>query len=209
MSSTETLTPSVKWAQRKDKLYITVEVESAKNVDAKVNNNKLQFSCDDSLGKTKYAFEIELFKEVKEDLQFKVKGRNVEIVIDKKESGDYWPRLQKENVKLRYLNIDWNKWRDEDDEDDDKDVFDWSGKDDLPSDDSDVSDNDDIPPLDDLDEKDDEKKEGEKKEEEKKEEEKKEDTKMEDEKKEDTKKEEEKKEETKQDDEMPPLEKAE
>ena len=38
------------------------------------------------------------------------------FALQKKDKNQpYWPRLTKENKKSQYIQIDWNKWIDEDD----------------------------------------------------------------------------------------------
>jgi len=48
-----------------------------------------------------------------------VRDRNIELVLKKKDADGYWPSLLKEKVKLHWLKVDFNKWKDEDDSEDD------------------------------------------------------------------------------------------
>lgn len=60
--------PQVKWAQRKDAIYLTVEVSSAKNVvvDLKEDGN-LSFSATDEKSQ-KYEFSFKLLKEINKEV---------------------------------------------------------------------------------------------------------------------------------------------
>jgi len=45
-------------------------------------------------------------------------ARQIVLVLDKAEHGEaYWPRLQKDKVKPRFLKTDFQKWKDENEED--------------------------------------------------------------------------------------------
>jgi cytosolic prostaglandin-E synthase len=108
--------PIIKWAQRKNKVFITIDVVEVKNpsidlVDGKV----LKFEGTDN--NHKYAFEIELYDEVvKEESKFSLDSRNIFLNIQKKTSGPFWPRLTKESKKLNWVQIDWKHYVDEDEE---------------------------------------------------------------------------------------------
>src|SRR4051812_44773549 len=103
----KTKNPTVKWAQRKDKLFITIDVVEIKNpvIDI-VDGKTLKFSGSDK--DTNYAFELELFEEVdKENSKYTLDSRNIFLNIQKKSKGPYWPRLTKDSHKLSYLGPDW------------------------------------------------------------------------------------------------------
>ena len=63
MQSTNITIPKIKWAQRKDKLFITIDVVGVKTpqIDI-VDGRTLKFQGTDETHK--YAFELELFEEV-------------------------------------------------------------------------------------------------------------------------------------------------
>mmetsp|Transcript_13386 Transcript_13386/g.9460 ORF Transcript_13386/g.9460 Transcript_13386/m.9460 type:complete len:138 (-) Transcript_13386:401-814(-) len=112
--------PNIKWAQRAENVFITVEVQDFENhvIDLS-EDNKLSFSAD-SHGQ-KYGFEIELFAEVvKDESRWNTKGRNVIFNLKKKEA-ESWSRITKEKTKNARINIDWNKWVDSDDEEEEGD----------------------------------------------------------------------------------------
>jgi prostaglandin-E synthase len=62
MEKVHTLAPTVKWAQRKDKLYVTVEIRDIKNEKIDLQPASLSFvgESDDK----HYEFKIEFFEEV-------------------------------------------------------------------------------------------------------------------------------------------------
>ena len=108
--------PIIKWAQRKKKVFITIDAVEVKNplidiVDGKV----LKFQGTDS--NHKYGFEIELYDEVvKDDSKYTLDSRNIFLNIEKKTAGPFWPRLTQENKKLNWVQVDWKHYVDEDEE---------------------------------------------------------------------------------------------
>ena len=117
MQSGQTLIPSIKWAQRKDKVFITIDVVEVKNpmIDI-VDGRVLKFQGSDK--SHTYAFEVELYDEVdKEESKFALDTRNIFLNIKKKTKGAYWPRLTKATGKLNWVGVDWRYYIDEDDED--------------------------------------------------------------------------------------------
>lgn len=109
--------PTIKWAQRKDKIFLTIDAVEIKNPEIDIIDGKiLKFAGNDK--DTKYAFEIELFEEVdKEQSKYTLDSRNIFLNIQKTVRGPYWPRLTKNTQKLSYLGPDWRYYIDEDDED--------------------------------------------------------------------------------------------
>jgi len=109
--------PPVIWAQRADKLYVTLNVEDCKNAVVKFDNTSLHFSGT-SGQKLEYDFSLEFYGEIdSENSKYAVLSRHIPIVVVKKESGPYWPRLLKRTTKVHWLKTDFEKWRDEDDSD--------------------------------------------------------------------------------------------
>ena len=116
------LLPPVKWAQRADTLFITIQLQDVDKETALIHltNTTLTFQGT-SQGK-KYDLSIEFFKgndgidSSSEDSKYSIKARGVEFFLVKKKEG-FWPRLledkslQKTNVK-----VDFNKWIDSDDD---------------------------------------------------------------------------------------------
>lgn len=111
--------PNIKWAQRKDRLFITVDVVEIKNPEIDIIDGKLlKFKGTDK--NHTYAFELELYEEVdKEESKFSLDARNVFLNIKKKTKGPYWPRLMKNQQKLNWVQVDWRYYIDEDEEEED------------------------------------------------------------------------------------------
>jgi prostaglandin-E synthase len=122
-----TTAPHVKWAQRKDRLFLTIDAVNVKNptidiVDGKTLKFRYNFinNHSGSTDEHKYAFEIELWDEVsKEESKYSFEGRNIFLNIKKKTKAPYWPRLTKQETKLNWLAPDWGYYVDEDEEDED------------------------------------------------------------------------------------------
>lgn len=135
------LHPPVLWAQRKDVVYVTVDLQDVTGPKVKLDNvetddgkgEKAKFGMlkfDGRVGQEEYGFELELAGEVKpEETKISATGRHVFVVVYKMEEG-FWPMLQRQKGKLPWLKVDWNKWVDEDDEDS-KDPFDLNAIDNL------------------------------------------------------------------------------
>lgn len=103
----------INWAQRNDLLLLTIPVQDATNVQVTLTST-FKFSAT-SDGKH-YTCDITLFDEVvPEESSHVVRPRQIEFKIRKAATDkEYWPRLTKEKVKSQYIQIDWNKWKDED-----------------------------------------------------------------------------------------------
>ncbi|XP_031472699.1 co-chaperone protein p23-2 isoform X2 [Nymphaea colorata] len=78
--------PEVLWAQRSDKVFLTIALPDAKNVSVKAENNKLSIGL-----------------------------RNILCIIAKEQKG-WWKRLVKLDGNLPFVKVDWNRWCDEDEE---------------------------------------------------------------------------------------------
>ena len=65
-----------------------------------------------------YALDLNLYDEVNtDDVKENRTDRTIRLLIGKKESGPFWPRLVKETGKLSYIKTDFDRWVDEDEED--------------------------------------------------------------------------------------------
>ena len=111
--------PTLKWAQRKDKLYITINVVHSKKPTIEIKGKKMKYEGTD--GTKNYTFEIELYDEIDiENSKYTLDTRNIFLNLKKKKSGDYWPRLTFDKVKFHWIEIDWNYFVDEDEEEEAK-----------------------------------------------------------------------------------------
>ena len=116
----QTQFPTLKWAQRKDRLYITILVVHTKkpSIDI-IDNKKLKYSGTD--GEKNYSFEIELFDEVlKDESKDNLDARNIFLNLKKKNPGPYWERLTKDTKKNHWIEIDWVYYTEEDEENEGK-----------------------------------------------------------------------------------------
>ncbi|KAK7279764.1 hypothetical protein RJT34_24821 [Clitoria ternatea] len=113
--------PSVKWAQRSDELYITVELPDAKDVKLVLEpEGKFYFSATAGAEKVPYEVNIDLFDKVDvNDSKASVGSRNIFYIVRKTEN-KWWSRLLKQGGKPPvFLKVDWDKWIDEDEEQED------------------------------------------------------------------------------------------
>ncbi|XP_057439284.1 uncharacterized protein OsI_027940 isoform X2 [Lotus japonicus] len=111
--------PEVKWAQREDKVYITVQLPDSK--DAKVDltpDGVFTFTASAGAGDKPYEVKLELFDKVNvEESKINIGVRSIFSVVQKAESG-WWKRLLRgEGKPPHYVKVDWDKWVDEDEED--------------------------------------------------------------------------------------------
>jgi len=139
--------PTTKWAQRSDRVFLTIELPDAKDVKLNLKPEGLfNFSAKGS-DDLPYEFDLELFDAANvEESKAAVAPRTICYLIKKAES-KWWPRLlKKEGKPPVFLKVDWDKWQDEDDEDigfNDFDGMDFSKLDMGGADDEDIEDDED------------------------------------------------------------------
>ncbi|XP_014218797.1 prostaglandin E synthase 3 [Copidosoma floridanum] len=115
----QSIPPLVMWAQRINKLYITICLEDCKDPTIVTKADELYFKGISGTDKKIYEVTINLFKEIDpEKTEQCFEGRHIDLVLYKKESGPFWPRLPKEIGKFHWLKNDFNKWQDEEESDD-------------------------------------------------------------------------------------------
>ncbi|KAI5589503.1 hypothetical protein POPTR_005G199700v4 [Populus trichocarpa] len=110
--------PSVKWAQRSDKLFIIVQLPDAQDVKFKLEpEGKFFFSATSGADKTPYEIELDLLDKVNvEESKAGIGSRNIQYIVKKAEN-KWWSRLIKQTGKPPvFLTVDWDKWIDEDEE---------------------------------------------------------------------------------------------
>ncbi|GAB2287504.1 hypothetical protein Dimus_021879 [Dionaea muscipula] len=115
-SSSSSRHPSVKWAQRIDKLFITIELSDAKDVKVQLEpEGKFIFSA--TKGDIPYVVDTELLDKINlEESKYSVGLRSIVYSIKKAED-KWWGRLLKQEGKPpAFLKVDWDKWVDEDDD---------------------------------------------------------------------------------------------
>ncbi|CAG8846064.1 2142_t:CDS:2, partial [Gigaspora margarita] len=83
-----------------------------------VNKEKLSFEGIGDTEQKLYQFEINLYKEINpEASKHSQTARSIVLVLDKAKHGQqYWPRLQKDHVKITYLKTDFARCKDNDDD---------------------------------------------------------------------------------------------
>ncbi|MQL94372.1 hypothetical protein Taro_027029 [Colocasia esculenta] len=106
--------PEVKWAQRADKVYITILLPDAK--DVKVNlepEGALSFSAYGGAENNLYELKLDLYDK---ESKINVGVRNIFCVVEKVEKV-WWKKLLRGDEKPpHYLKVDWDKWADEDED---------------------------------------------------------------------------------------------
>eukprot|EP01123_Difflugia_compressa_P011577 TRINITY_DN468_c0_g1_i1.p1 TRINITY_DN468_c0_g1~~TRINITY_DN468_c0_g1_i1.p1 ORF type:complete len:162 (+),score=36.01 TRINITY_DN468_c0_g1_i1:94-579(+) len=114
--------PPTLWAQRKEVIYLKLDVADIKNENIQLTDTKLIFKSSGGDQGILYELDIEFCEEVsKEGSKWAVHGKSMELVI-KKKTPAFWPRLTKSKAKYPWLAIDWSKWADEDDADEELDT---------------------------------------------------------------------------------------
>lgn len=109
--------PEILWAQRSDKIYLTVELPDAKNAQVKLEPDG-RFTFTASSKDTKYETELQFYGRVKVDTSKINEGRRHTFCIIEKEEKAWWERLLKKEGKAPpFVKADWNHWIDEDEED--------------------------------------------------------------------------------------------
>ena len=118
-----TTVPLVLWAQRKDRILVSIQLEDVSSEQIFVDTTKLTFSGQ-SHG-ISYAIDLEFHSNiVPEESKQRKGGREFYFDLKKKEIGPFWPRLLKDKAKHANIKIDFNRWKDEDESDDDTSRFD-------------------------------------------------------------------------------------
>ncbi|KAL7198940.1 hypothetical protein ACSBR2_021267 [Camellia fascicularis] len=114
--------PEVTWAQRLDKVYITVLLPDAKNAKVKLEpDGSFIFSASAGAENHLYELKLDLFDKVNvEESKINVGMRSIFCVLEKAEM-KWWKKLSRGDDKVpHYVKVDWDKWVDEDDDTDDE-----------------------------------------------------------------------------------------
>ena len=119
--------PILKWAQRKDKLFITINVIHTKKPLIEIKGKKMKYSGTD--GNKNYSFDIELYDEIDiSNSKYTLDTRNIFLNLKKKNSGSYWPRLTLNKIKYHWIEIDWTYFVDDEDEEENAKEPNFEGK---------------------------------------------------------------------------------
>ncbi|KAF9622078.1 hypothetical protein IFM89_029362 [Coptis chinensis] len=111
--------PEVKWAERVDKVYLTVLLPDAKNPKVNLDpDGKFTFSATAGTENHLYELKLDLHEKVNvEESKINLGLRNILCVIEKAEEG-WWKKLLRGDGKApHYVKVDWDKWADEDGDD--------------------------------------------------------------------------------------------
>eukprot|EP01038_Epipyxis_sp_PR26KG_P014216 gene14216-19075_t len=111
-------TAPVKWAQRKNSIYLTIQLSDVKDIELYISEKTLKFNGI-SQGK-KYLLELDFFQPiVPHGSIWNVKPDSVQMRLNKKSRDDeFWPRLLLHKSKEKTnVTIDWNRYMEEDEAD--------------------------------------------------------------------------------------------
>ncbi|XP_076900562.1 co-chaperone protein p23-1-like isoform X2 [Bidens hawaiensis] len=113
------LHPILKWAQRDDLVYITIDLPDAKDVKLKLEpDGKFYFSATSGTDNIPYEIDINLYDKVDaNESKASVGSRNVMYLV-KKEESKWWARLIKQEGRTPvFIKVDLIKWVDKDEQD--------------------------------------------------------------------------------------------
>ncbi|XP_004928496.1 uncharacterized protein CG16817-like [Bombyx mandarina] len=114
--------PSVSWAQRNARIFLTFNVECEKP-DINIEPKSITFKGICEPEKKMHEVLIPLYAEVDPKKSMWVnKGRLIEVLLAKEKVDEpYWPSLTSDKKKHHWLKVDFNRWQDEDESGDDLD----------------------------------------------------------------------------------------
>jgi hypothetical protein len=117
VSSNQVIHPVLKWAQRKEFVFITIECEQLEKHEISLKDNVLAFEGEDK--EKTYGFSHKLFAEIDEEKsKWNTKGRHIICTLYKKDTdASFWTRITEEKTKNHKIQADFNKWCDSDEED--------------------------------------------------------------------------------------------
>jgi hypothetical protein len=111
--------PSFKWAEDSERIYLTIELQSATDVSVQFQPTHFTFKAQAGSPPQTYSLDFELPKSIDTDKSsWSVKGRQVEVLLVKAEDSEGWwhALLKDKNQYKGRVKIDWDLWRDEDEE---------------------------------------------------------------------------------------------
>lgn len=122
-------TAPIKYAQRKDSLYLTIALADVKDEKIVLTDTELKF--EGTSGGKSYEVNVDFFKEVdSEGSTYNVLPRSIQMHILKKdkEEEEFWTRLMKEKaLEKNHVKIDWDRYVDEDEEEEGFDMSNMDG----------------------------------------------------------------------------------
>ncbi|XP_049420196.1 putative protein PTGES3L [Epinephelus fuscoguttatus] len=114
-----------RWFDRKKYVTINFMVQKPKDVQVDIQTDKIVLCCkndeDDVIYNELYFYE----KVLKHDCREKVFDRSINVLLRKMKPDYAWPRLQRDEAKASWINVDFDNWRDwEHEEDEGKEEYD-------------------------------------------------------------------------------------
>ncbi|GKE04603.1 HSP20-like chaperone, partial [Tanacetum coccineum] len=111
--------PTLKWAQRADVIFITIDLPDAKDVKFKLEpEGKFYFSATAGTDSVPYEIDVNLHDKVDVNESKSSVGSRSIVYLIKKEESKWWNRLLKQEGKTPgFVKVDWDKWVDEDEQD--------------------------------------------------------------------------------------------
>ncbi|CAD2100432.1 co-chaperone p23, putative [Plasmodium vinckei lentum] len=107
------LFPIVLWAQKKECIYLTIELQDAEDLKIDLKEDSLYFYG--TKEKNEYEFNLNFLKPINVDESKYTTKRNIKFKIIKKEK-ERWKTINNDGKK-HWIKCDWNSWVDTDEED--------------------------------------------------------------------------------------------
>ena len=102
-------TPYVYWGQNDEKLFVSVKIDSPKDIDLQFEKNNMKLTCSSS-SDINYQINMSLFDEIEiDDSSYTAKSQKIECIMKKCEP-KLWTLLTKNNQYKQFIKIDWDKW---------------------------------------------------------------------------------------------------
>jgi len=114
------LKPAVKWAQRDDLVFITIQQVNITEEKVDLTPGKLSFTCKAGPEKKEYSVDIDFHADIVVDDSSKILSTaKLFFSLKKKDNGE-WPRLLNNKTKQHWLKVDFDKWKDADESEDEE-----------------------------------------------------------------------------------------
>jgi hypothetical protein len=115
----ECLAPNFKWAQRKNKVWIKIELPNVHDEEIHLDpNGALHFYGKSELkGSHCYKLHLDLFSTIN-DVKSTWKKNEWNVLFTIVKENPNWPRLLKTDIKLPNMQIDWTRYPEREEEDD-------------------------------------------------------------------------------------------
>ncbi|XP_062620250.1 very-long-chain (3R)-3-hydroxyacyl-CoA dehydratase 3-like [Saccostrea cucullata] len=112
MAESERLSPFVYWGQKTDHVSLKIDLKDVVDPKVDLTEDGLKFEADGIgvRGNNFYQLDIEFYHPVDPDKsRYRVLNRCIDFYIQKKGSGEVWPRLTYQKLKYPWLKIDFDK----------------------------------------------------------------------------------------------------